>query len=58
MRKESIINVSEIEKLFREYCEENKIECSAEKFAEFLKFLEVDFYDWVKENLKHSQIRV
>ena len=56
MEKETIINVSEIEKLFREYCEENKIEFSAENFAEFLKFLEVDFYDWVKENLKHFNI--
>ena len=51
MKKETIINVSEIEKLFREYCEENKIEFSAEKFTEFLKFLEIDFYDWVKENI-------
>jgi hypothetical protein len=51
MEKETIINVSEIEKLFKEYCEEDKIEFLADKFAEFLKFLEVDFYDWVKENL-------
>ena len=51
MKKETIINVSEIEKLFREYCEENEIEFSEEKFAEFLKFLEIDFYDWVKENI-------
>ena len=55
MKKETIMNVPEIEELFREYCEENKIEFSAEKFAEFLKFLEVDFYDWVKENLKQFE---
>ena len=53
MNKEMIISISEIEKLFREYCEKNKIEFSAEKFEEFLKFLEIDFYDWVKQNLKH-----
>ncbi|MFH1968381.1 MAG: hypothetical protein ABIJ84_03270 [bacterium] len=52
MVKETIINISEIKKLFKEYCEENKMEFSAEKFSEFLKFLEVDFYDWVRENLK------
>ena len=47
----SIINASEIEKLFREFCEENKIEFSENKFEEFLKFLEIDFYDWVKVSL-------
>ena len=49
----TIINISEIEKLFREYCEENKIKFSGEKLEEFLKYLETDFYDWTRENLKH-----
>jgi len=53
MKSKTIINFTEIEKLFREYCEENKFEFSEQKFEEFLKFLEVDFYDWVKENVKH-----
>jgi len=52
MKNKSIINISEIEKLFREYCEGNKIEFSDEKFEKFLNFLETDFYDWVKENLR------
>jgi len=52
MKNNTIINISEVEKLFEEYCEENKIEFSENKFKEFLKFLEVDFYDWVRENLK------
>ena len=52
MQKETIINVPETEKLFKEYCEGNKMKFSAHKFAEFLKFLEIDFYDWVKENMK------
>jgi len=47
----TIINTSEMEKLFKDYCRENKMEFSAHKFAEFLKFLEIDFYDWVKENM-------
>lgn len=51
MKNNTIINISEVGKLFKEYCEENKIEFSDEKFEEFLKFLEIDFYDWVKENL-------
>lgn len=51
MKNNTIINVSEVEKLFKEFCEENKMEFSDEKFEEFLKFLEIDFYDWVKTNL-------
>ena len=51
MKNNIIINISEVKKLFKEYCEENKIEFSENKFEQFLKFLEIDFYDWVKENL-------
>lgn len=53
----TIVNILEIEKMFQEYCEKNNLEFSENKFEEFLKFLEVDFYDWVKENLKqfHKQ---
>lgn len=50
--RNTIINISEIEKLFREYCEENNLGFSERKFEEFLRFLEVDFYDWVKENIR------
>ncbi len=49
------INIDEIRSIFKEYCEENKIEFSEQKFEEFLKFLEVDFYDWIKENLKQFE---
>lgn len=52
MKNNTIINIPEVEKLFKQYCEENRIEFSEEKFEEFLKFLEIDFYDWVKENIK------
>ena len=47
-----IINILEVEKLFKEYCEENKHEFSTEKLERFSKFLEIDFYDWIKDNLK------
>lgn len=50
--KNIIMNISEIENLFREHIEQNKLEFSENKFKEFLKFLKVDFYDWVRENLK------
>ena len=47
----SIINFPEIENLFKGYCKENKIEFSKLKFKEFLKFIEIDFYDWARKNL-------
>lgn len=52
MSNKKIINISELEKLFKDYCKENKLKFSIEKFEKFFKFLEIDFYDWVKENLK------
>lgn len=53
----TIINILEVEKLFKEYCEESKTEFSEQKFEEFLKFLEIDFYDWIKENLNQFTIK-
>ena len=55
MKKETVINISEIKELFKEYCEENEIKFSKEKFEKFLKFLETDFYDWVQENLRRFE---
>ena len=51
MENSTIINISEVEKLFKEFCKENKIEFSENRFEEFLRFLEIDFYDWIKGNL-------
>ena len=48
----TIININEIHSICKEYFEDNKIEFSEEKFEEFLKFLKIDFYDWVKENIR------
>ena len=48
----SIIDTGEIRSIFKEYCEEENIKFSESKFEKFLEFLEIDLYDWVKENLK------
>ena len=53
----TIIKTPEIKQLFKEYCKENELKFSQNKFESFLKFLEVDFYDWVKQNLKHYEVR-
>lgn len=50
-----IINTSEIKSLYREYSDKYNLGYSDEKFKEFLKFLEVDFYDWVRENLRQFE---
>jgi len=52
MKNDKIINITEVEKLFKEYYEENRMNFLGQKFKEFLKFLEIDFYDWVKENIE------
>jgi succinate dehydrogenase flavin-adding protein (antitoxin of CptAB toxin-antitoxin module) len=57
MKSNTIIDILEIDELFKEYCEGNKEEFSEEKFKKFLKFLEIDFYDWIKENLKQFSKR-
>lgn len=46
------INTNEIRNIFKESCEKNGEIFNDVQFQEFLKFLEVDFYDWVKENLR------
>lgn len=52
MSNYTIIDVAEIELLYKEYCKENKTKFSKRYFVEFVKFLEIDLYDWVKENLR------
>lgn len=55
MKYKTIINLSEIKNIYKEYCRCNGIEFSEEKFQEFLEFLELDFYDWVNENIRYFE---
>jgi succinate dehydrogenase flavin-adding protein (antitoxin of CptAB toxin-antitoxin module) len=55
MKKGTIINISEIKELFREYCEENNEKFSADKFKAFLDCCEKDFYQWLKDNIKYFE---
>ena len=48
----TIINIEEIRGIYKEYCNRGKKEFNEKDFVEFLRFLEVDFYDWTRENLK------
>ena len=48
-----IIEQKEVKKVFKEFAKENRIKIDRKRnFGDFLKFLEIDFYDWIKENLR------
>lgn len=47
-----IINLDEIRNIFKENCEEEDRKFDEQKFQKFLEFLEIDFYDWTRENLR------
>ncbi len=43
---------NQVSKIYKEYCKERGIKFSEKDLKNFLEFLEIDFYDWVRENLK------
>jgi len=50
---EETITKTEIKEVFTEFIEKNKIELDKKKnFEDFFRFLEIDFYDWIRENLR------
>ena len=50
MEKNTFVGVEEIEFWYREHCKDIDINFSKSNFTKFLKFLEVDVFDWVKSN--------
>jgi len=47
------INQEQIKELFDEFVKDAEIKLDKKKnFKDFLNFLEIDIYDWVKENLR------
>jgi hypothetical protein len=42
----------QIKEIFEEYCKDNEIKFTEKDFKDFLEFLEIDIYDWTKENLR------
>jgi succinate dehydrogenase flavin-adding protein (antitoxin of CptAB toxin-antitoxin module) len=47
----SIIKIREIRNIFIEYCKNENRKFDKEEFYRFSNFLEIDIYDWIKENL-------
>ena len=52
MLKKKSTHKKDIEKIYKGYCNETDIRFKRKEFEDFIKFLEIDFYDWVKENLR------
>lgn len=52
-----IINIEEILSICEAECEGNEGKFDEKEFEDFLKFLEVDFYDWVRGNLSQYSIK-
>jgi hypothetical protein len=48
----TIISIDEIRSILKENCKEENKKFDEKEFKKFIEFLEIDFYDWVKENLK------
>lgn len=49
----SLISQEEVKEIFEEYIKESKTRTDKKKsFKGFLDFLEIDIYDWIRENLR------
>ena len=59
MEKINSINkiIISINKICDKYCEEENKEFNKSEFEEFLRFLEIDFYDWIRENLRQFNLQ-
>ena len=52
----TLINIDEIKNIYNEYCKTEKRKFNEEDFIKFLRFLELDFYDWTRENLRQFSL--
>lgn len=46
------INKKDIEEIYKEYYSEIGVKFKKKEFEDFLQFLEIDLYDWIRENLR------
>ena len=49
---ETSINLDEIRDFFKVHCEEENILFSEFELEKFIRFLEIDFNDWLRENMR------
>ena len=48
-----IVNVKEILSIYLEYCEDKGHIFKEGDYKKFIKYLEIDFYDWINGNLRY-----
>ena len=53
MNKNTFISVKEVEDVYKGYFKECSIKFSKRDFEKFLNFLQIDFHDWIKGNLRY-----
>lgn len=51
-----IINVNGILNIYKEDCADMSSPFNEEDYKEFIKYLEIDFFDWVKGNLHQFMV--
>lgn len=53
--KRIVIDAEEIHEIYNWYFEDAPEYVNDDNFEEFLKFLEIDFYDWIRSNLRYFE---
>lgn len=51
----TIINIDEIQDVFKENCEEKGRKFTEKEFKKFLDCCERDFYQWLDDNIKYFE---
>ena len=51
----TFISISEIRAFYKEKCIENEDTFSEKEFENFVKFCEVDFFDWLSSNYRYFE---
>ena len=51
-----IMNLNGILDIYKDYCVSTGFAFKEEDYKEFIKYLEIDLFDWVKENIRQFQL--
>ncbi|MEK6940214.1 MAG: hypothetical protein AABX31_05800 [Nanoarchaeota archaeon] len=51
----TILNKQEIRKVYKEKCADSNTAFTEKEFERFVNYLEIDFYDWIRDNLKQFE---
>lgn len=54
-KNKTFLKLGDIKELYDEHCQNIGIKSDTKEFLAFLDFLRIDFYDWVRENLRYFE---